>query len=361
VGFSKGGRELDPQPIHAAQSGAAIINSMFRRWYILTILCYLTGDALAQLTPNFSAEGELSSQSAAADAETLNKYSYTQVHMAMPVRLTVWCGSQRQARTACQAAFRRITELELALTDYDSRSELRQLCKVAGHEPVNVSDELFDVLQHARRMTVSTGGAFDATAGEVIQLWRTARKTGRLPEAAGIEESLRNVGATAIELDSHARTVAWSRPRLWLDLGGIAKGFIGDHAMVVLRDHGIGRARYHAGGDMVLGDAPPGKDGWEIDLPGLPETVLANCGVSVSGDTSQFLEVDGIRYSHVIDPRTGQAVTSRQMAVVVAPSGVQSDALASAGCVMEKKAFDRLMASLPHTSGRTFIAEDHDE
>ena len=296
----------------------------------------------------------------------LHKYTYTQLHMAMPVRLTVWADTEQQAQVACKAAFRRITEIELALTDYDARSELRQLCKSAGQGPVHVSEDLFTVLSYSKRLSDATKGAFDPTAGPVVQLWRKARTTGVLPrqqanedsqpcdQATSINGALALVGSDGLLLDAKLRTAELIRAGMMLDFGGVAKGYIGDAAIAELRTHGIRRSQYRAGGDIVLGDSPPDSIGWRIELPRLPNQFLSNCGVSVSGDTAQFVEIDGKRYSHIVDPRTGMAVTSRQFAIIVAPSGMQSDGLASAGCVMKPEQFQRLVHSRPNTKAWTF-------
>ena len=266
--------------------------------------------------------------------------------MAMPVHLTVWSSSENQAQVACKAAFRRITALESILSDYDERSELMQVGQRAASGPISTSRELTLILEKAKAQSEATHGAFDPTAGPVIRLWRTARENGQLPASERHAAAMKLLGTDKVLVDRANQTVELLVPGMSLDLGGIAKGFIGDEVMHVLRRHGLPNARYRAGGDIVLGDAPPGRDGWLVDLPQLPDLVLANCGVSVSGDTMQFVEIDGKRYSHVIDPRTGMGVTSRQMAVVVAPTGMESDALATAGCVMPRAEFEQLTIAL---------------
>ncbi len=118
-----------------------------------------------------------------------------------------------------------------------------------------------------------------------------------------------------------------------LDLGGIAKGYIGDQAVAAMRDAGAPACLFRAGGDMVAGDPPPNQPGWRIDPttdadPGttdLQPIHLANQAIAISGDTVQFVEIQGTRYSHVVDPRTGQGITTRRMAVVVADSGLVTD------------------------------------
>ena len=141
-----------------------------------------------------------------------------------------------------------------------------------------------------------------------------------------------------------------------LDFGGVAKGYACDLATAALREHGLSVTYVQAGGDMRLGDAPPGTDGWVIDVPGREPMTLKHTAVSISGDTNRFAEIGGKRYSHVVDPRTGVGVTSRRMAVVLAPRGIDSDPLATAGCVMPPGAFHGLLEKLDSVTGFVFTA-----
>ena len=153
-----------------------------------------------------------------------------------------------------------------------------------------------------------------------------------------VEAARKATGYRLLSLDPVARTVTVSREGMQLDAGGIAKGFAADAALAGLRDAGLRRALVAAGGDLAVGDAPPGRAGWQIDLAGLDEAntapgsplVLSNCGISTSGDAEQWVEIDGVRYSHVLDPRTGVGLTGHTSATVVAADATTSDTLATA-------------------------------
>jgi thiamine biosynthesis lipoprotein len=138
-----------------------------------------------------------------------------------------------------------------------------------------------------------------------------------------------------------------------LDLGGIAKGYAGDEAIRVLREHGIRAAFFEAGGDIVVSGAPPGTPGWDVavvrKLDGEAEMHhIKHCGVSTSGDAEQFVEIGGKRYSHVVDPRTGIGLTARYEATVIAPNGITSDALSTAACVLGAEGY-QFVKSYPCT------------
>jgi FAD:protein FMN transferase len=260
----------------------------------------------------------------------------SQFQMGMMVHLTVSSGDVRGAREACRTAFLRILELNRVFSDYEPESELSRLCRRAGEGPVPVSAELFTVLDTAQAVAEASGGRFDVTAAPVIRLWRDARKAGRppAPESLAVAQAL--VGWTNLVLRAEGRTAELRRPGMRLDLGAIAKGYIADQALAHLRQHGFPSARVEAGGEVVCGDAPGGAAGWEVDT-GHPEPgklVVANQAVSMSGDASQHLDAGGVRHSHVVDARRGQALTNRVTCVVQAGSGLWSDPLSTLGSLL---------------------------
>lgn len=259
--------------------------------------------------------------------------------MGVQVRLVVYAASEAAAETACQAAYARLAELEDIFSDYRPDSELMRLCQRAGGVPIPVSTELFTVLTRSRELSQQSEGAFDVTVGPAVQLWRQARKTGQMPDPKALAAARDRVGWQLVRLHPDRRTVRLAVPGMRLDLGGIAKGYAGDEAIRVLRENGIDRALFEAGGDIVVSDPPPGERGWKIELPeNAPAEqrtlILANAAVSTSGDTEQHVEIDGKRYSHVVDPRTGIGLTDGTAATVIAPDGITADSLSTAACVL---------------------------
>ena len=291
----------------------------------------------------------------------LEAFTFRQFHMAMPVEVTVFADSRERAEAAGRAAFAAVARVDELMNDYRPTSEISRVSAAAGSGPVTVSAELMTVLLAAKDVWDRTGGAFDPTAGPVVALWREAAKTGTMPAAGAIEASLRLVGMEKVRLDPGARTVELTLPGMRLDVGGIAKGYACDLASAAIREQGVAISLVSAGGDMVLGDPPPGTDGWPIDVPGedSPRT-LANVALSISGDTARFTVIDGVRYSHIVDPRTGIGVTTRQMALVIAPSGLVSDPLATAGCIMERDDFLLLVERTPSVRAEVFRAPAQD-
>jgi FAD:protein FMN transferase len=277
---------------------------------------------------------------------------FSQVHMGMPVRLVLHAASPDAARLAAGAAFERIAALDRMMSDYRDDSELRRL-DARPLEWIPVSEELFAVLTRAVEIAEATGGAFDPTVAPLVALWRDARKSGRLPERSRLEAARALVGWRDIHFDSSRRAIRLGRAGMRLDLGGIAKGYILQEALRTLRAHGVDSALLEAGGDIVVGDAPPGRPGWRIDTPSADPAFtdraakLCNAALATSGPTSQFVELDGVRYSHVVDPRTGLGVTNHVVARVIAEEGATADALATALTVVGPKGAGAILRRFP--------------
>jgi thiamine biosynthesis lipoprotein len=253
--------------------------------------------------------------------------------MGVQVRIVLYSPTQELAEQAARAAYRRIAELEDVMSDYRPTSELMRLCALSGANPVPVSRDLYVVLERAQTLASLSDGAFDVTVGPLVKLWRKARNLNQLPAREELEAAFELIGWEKIRLDSSAQTVELAVPGMQLDLGGIAKGYAGDEMMKVLREHGIGSALIELGGDFILGDPPPGREGWSVEIENADEehrhAVLANTAISSSGDTFQYVEVDGVRYSHIVDPRTGMGLTNRIAVTVTAPNAFTSDGLST--------------------------------
>jgi FAD:protein FMN transferase len=282
-------------------------------------------------------------------------YEYSQVHMGLPVRLVLHGVDEPAAADAARAAFARIAALDRMMSDYRPDSELRRLEQRTG-QLVRVSPELFTVLTRAVQIAGATGGAFDPTIGPLVSLWRESRRSGRLPDAAALAVARSRVGWQHIDLDEARSSMRLALPGMRLDLGGIAKGYILQEALLSLRAHGVTRALAEGGGDIVVGDAPPGRAGWTIETVGADPAFteralrLTNSALASSGSTAQFVEIDGVRYSHVVDPRTGLAVTSNRLARVIAADAATADALATALTVLDGSAIVALRNRFPEVS-----------
>ena len=235
--------------------------------------------------------------------------------------------AHRATDAAVQAAFARLRDLDRCLSNYRPESELNRAAREAAQHPVRLSRDLATVLAFAQRIAVETQGAFDVSAGAVIALWRSHRQTKTLPTPTQIAEAQAVSGYQKVTLRDSTLSLATSG--LAFDLGGIAKGYAATEALRVLKAHGAGQALVAIAGDIAAGGGQ-----WRIAIQHFGRTVetvkLSNAAVSTSGDTEQFVEIDGARYSHIVDPRTGLGLVGAPAVSVIAPTGLEADALSTA-------------------------------
>jgi FAD:protein FMN transferase len=283
-------------------------------------------------------------------------YEFREVHMGMPVRMVLHAASEGVARTAARAAFARIAELDTDLNDYRPGSELRRLERSPGSW-ITIRPTTFAVVARALEIARLTKGAFDPTIGPLVGLWRIARRTQELPARTALDSAKTLVSYELLELDSTRCAARLLRPGMRLDLGGIAKGYILGQALGTLAQHGAPAALLEAGGDIVVGQRPPGRSGWHIETPFGDSAVsaraasLEHTAIATSGPSAQFVEIGGVRYSHVIDPRTGLGLTNRLSAHVIARDPATADALATALTIVGPARAHKLLAAFPGATG----------
>lgn len=301
---------------------------------------------------------------AIAAPQAPSKFTYEKVHFGnIPVELTIYGDDEKAAASAADAAFERVAKLAAMMSDYafEPPSPLNRIAAEAP-QAVKIPGELLGALERAVEMHGITEGAFDVTAKPFVQLWRSSRKVGALPPTHRLANARRYVDIEALVLDRAKSTAALKKQGMWLDLGGLAKGMIGDEVVALLKRRGLPRCRYRAGGDMVFGDPPPGAAGWRVVVPDLlvqasedashPLTFeIANGAASVSGDVYRYVEIDGVRYAHVIDPRTGLGVTERRVACVRGRRGVDTDPLATAGLILDERRWRAALRKVPGLRG----------
>lgn len=281
----------------------------------------------------------------ASRVPALERFEYSEPHMGTMFRIVLYAPDAPTAARASNTAFARVTALDNSMSDYKPTSELMQLSARAGGPPVKVSDDLYRVLEASERLAERSDGAFDVTVGPVVRLWRRARRRHELPDPERLRRERELVGYKLLRLDPRERTAQLLKPGMLLDLGGIAKGYAAEEALAVLKQSGISSALVAAAGDIAVGSPPPGKPGWRIAIAPLePESregatesrclVLYDAGVSTSGDEEQHVDLGGVRYSHIVDPKTGMALTGRSSVTVVARDDFAADGLATAVSVL---------------------------
>ena len=259
------------------------------------------------------------------------------------------------AEKAIGDAAARVTQLNQIFSDYDGDSELMRLCRKAEKGPsgpVEVSKELYQILGLSATYSKASDGAFDVTVGPVVRLWRFARKNGKLPPDDQLKAALTLVDWKNVDLE-RAGTVSLKAVGMSLDLGGIAKGYAADEAADVLGKAGFRVVLVAASGDIVTRGTPPDSPrGWKVTVESLTgdkprEIFLKDQAVSTSGDAEQFVEIGGVRYSHIVDPKTGMGLTGRRTVTVVAQRGRDADPLTKLASVLPAEKAVGLLKKLP--------------
>jgi thiamine biosynthesis lipoprotein len=258
--------------------------------------------------------------------------------MGGQARFVVYSHSRDQADSAAEKAFARLAQLEDIMSDYRKDSEINRLVSQPAGSLIKVSPDLDRVLAQAQRISERTQGAFDVTAGPLVELWRAARNTQQLPDSKKLEEARKRVSWQRIHRNGRG-SVKIMASNLKIDLGGIAKGDAADQALLVFKRHGLPRAMIEMGGDIVCGEPPPNTNGWTLSIRNSDRKVtLKNQAISTSGDAEQFVQIGTTRYSHIVDPRTGYGVVGPRQVSVIAKTGLMADPLATALVVSGPKA-----------------------
>jgi thiamine biosynthesis lipoprotein len=272
-------------------------------------------------------------------AEEAQRFAFERPLMGTRFSITCYGRDEAAAKVAADEAFAKGEEINAIASDYIPESELMQLSQKIG-APVKVSPLMTELLDASFEMAKSTEGTFDPTLGPLTRLWRETRKSGKLPSDDILAAAKAQCGWQDVVWDKEAGTILLKKPGMQLDLGGIAKGFTAEKMFEVMEKRGFPQTIIAAGGDLRLGDPPPGRTAWRVGLqtfnPEEPEEVveLKNCSVSTAGDLHQFVEIEGKRYSHIIDPKTGLGITEKVAVSVIAPHGVICDGLDTAACVI---------------------------
>ena len=268
---------------------------------------------------------------------------------------------------AAKAAFDEAKRLNSIFSDYDADSELSKLSNSSfDNRKVRLSEELFEVLEFSVSLAKKTEGAFDPTLGQLSRLWRISRFRKSLPTNTSIERAMNSVGYQHLNLNKSLKEATLLKSGIILDLGGIAKGYTADRMMLVLKKMGFSRCIIDAGGDLTIGKRPRKKSGWEIQIggqkhPDLPMLTLENCSVATSGDSTQFIQIDDKKYSHILNPHTGYGLEHLSQVTVIARDGMSADSLATALSVLGPKKSRELGFLKVEEGTRAFFLTQEDE
>lgn len=239
-------------------------------------------------------------------------------------------------------AFDEVDRIDRLMSHYKAESPLSRINREAATSPVPLEPELFDFIADAIRYSRDSDGAFDITVGPLMKVWGFFRGEGKLASDHDIETVRPVVGWQHVIMDAEHRTIRFDRPGVELDLGGIAKGYAVDRVVKLLKAANVNAALISAGGSTIYGlGTPPNHHAWTVSIQDpidsdkvARDVELKDRALSVAGSSEKSFEVDGVRYSHIMDPRTGRPVQGVLSVAVITATGTEGDALDDAFFVL---------------------------
>ena len=271
----------------------------------------------------------------AESASSVQRIEASRMSMASLYSIVAYAERPDEARLTIERALDEVDRIDRLMSHYREESPLSRINREAARGAVPVDRELFDFISLAVKYGADSDGAFDVTVGPLMKAWGFFRGEGRLPTDADLAKARSATGLKHVTLNARDRTIRFDREGVEIDLGGIAKGYAVDRAVEILRREGVPAALVSAGGSTLYAlGKPPDRPHWTVaiqdplDSRGLAfEVPLQNRALSISGVSEKFFELDGVRYSHIMDPRSGRPVQGVLSVLVQAPTGTAGDAI----------------------------------
>lgn len=261
-------------------------------------------------------------------------YSDAREKMGTRVEIQLWAASEAEARPLLAAGMAEFDRIESWMSTYREDSEISRVNRLAAREPVKVSPELFAIVAKSLELSVVSAGTFDITFDSVGRLYDF--RAGVRPDAEAIRRSLPDINYRHVVLDPAASTIRFATDGTRINLGGIGKGYSCERVADLLRKRGVQSGRVNAGGDTrFIGDRrgspwmvgirdPDAEDRWVTRL------ALGDEAISTAGDYERFFDQDGVRYHHIINPRTGDSARGIRSVTVIGPDATMTDGLDNA-------------------------------
>ncbi|WP_053978370.1 FAD:protein FMN transferase [Mangrovimonas xylaniphaga] len=258
--------------------------------------------------------------------------------------ISVVAKTQEQADGYIDAAVEEISRIEKLISSWDSNSQTSKINANAGIQPVEVDRELFDLIKRAIEISKLTQGAFDISYASMDNIWKFDGSMKTMPSEEEITQSVSKVGYQHIKLNESNNSIFLDTKGMKIGFGAIGKGYAADKAKQLLRDLGVEAGIINASGDMNTWGRQPNGELWNIAItnPLNKDKVFAmlpmdNQAIVTSGNYEKFVKFNGVRYAHIIDPRTGYPSTGIISVSVMAPKAELADALATSVFVMGKE------------------------
>ncbi|MEM7373440.1 MAG: FAD:protein FMN transferase [Bacteroidota bacterium] len=297
---------------------------MLRKCFIIALLCLGKG-GLGLLCAQTPQRTSLSLMGSA--------FSFTAIHE-----------SDTLAWEAIQAGIAEVQRIEALISSWNPSSQTSLVNRMAGKQPVKVEQELFNLIRRALKVAELTGGAFDPTFAAIDQVWAFDGSMTALPTAEAVARSVEKIDYKKVILKQEDTTVYLSESGMKIGFGAIGKGYAANRAKQIMRGMGIHSGLVNAGGDLIAWGTKGQEQDWQIGIadPQNHEQIVAwlninGLAVVTSGDYERFVMIDGLRYGHIIDPRTGYPAKGLSSVSILCPDAELADALATAVFVMGRE------------------------
>lgn len=278
--------------------------------------------------------------------------------MGSRFQITAVHSDAKAGQDAVDAAYAEIERIEAIISEWRPASEVSEINRKAGVDAVAVSPELFNLIRRSLKVSALTGGAFDITFNTVGRLWNFKSHASPLPDPQAIRSAMADIGYRHVILDEAKHTVFLDRKGTQIGFGAIGKGYAANRAAFVLKERGVTGGIVNASGDLVIFGRQENGNPWRVGIanPLDRSKVFAYLeateqAIVTSGDYENYIEVNGKRYGHIIDPRTGYPAPELRSVTIVCPDGELADALATGVTVLGVDAGLKLLNGLRGIEG----------
>lgn len=299
-------------------------------------------------------------------AQPVNEYSKTLLLMGSRFELTAVATNEQAAWQAINAGITEITRIEQLISSWDANSQTSAINRQAGIKAVQVDKELFDLIVRAKKVAALTQGAFDISYASMDKIWKFNGSMNNMPDSIMVAKASSKINWQNILLDNEAQRVFLKQKGMKIGFGAMGKGYAANKAKVAMQAIvGIKGGIVNAGGDLIAWGKSSKTEGWTIKIADpkdkhkmLAYLQLQNQAVVTSGDYEKFVQFNGKRYAHIIDPRTGYPTTGIKSVTIISPDAELSDALATAVFVMGKSQGLALINQIKGVEGLIVTDED---
>ena len=285
--------------------------------------------------------------------------------MGSSLEITLYTDSEKLFYKITDESLERAKEIDHLFSNYKDDSVLAEVNSNAGKTAVSVPNEFIELTQTAINYSKKTDGSFDITVGNLFELWKINGEKGALPSQDELKSALECTGYQNIKLESN--NVSFTKDCISLDFGAIGKGYVVDEIVRIARKYGVKNGLINFGGNIYALGTPLDSDAWDIGIndPAKPGEIikylsLKNHGTATSGDYEKYFEINGKRYSHIINPRTGLPVEEISSVTVIAKTGTEADVYSTAFSVLGLEKAKKLLED-NEKMGVMFITKKRDK